>query len=395
MSRRANGEGTTYRQGKGWIWELHHPKLGRVRAYGRTQAEAKTGCKAKIEAKLTSVGKLETIDDLCDAYVAWVQVFKSPSVRRARVGSVANWIRPHLGQVLVHELTSTEIEDVFARIMAKGNTKRTDQHVKMTLVEMLDWAVKGNRVAGFPPSALWNPAVKATLPYRGDRIQRARAGVAAAADPGDVAQNLAYLEDRYPLHPCVVALQLIAELGTRPSEALGLRTHDFYPTGSPSEPAAHVHILGALRQPGGKGTEYLWTPGAKNGERGLRRLALQPMMVGLLGEHLRHQKYEVMKKGWDRDSVMLFRRDTDGAPLSPQRLNNWLADKQRRFKLPPFAVRQLRHTVATHLANVAGWTPYDVAAHLGDTLEVALSHYIEPPSGLTGTAERVRMPYAL
>jgi len=115
-------------------------------------------------------------------------------------------------------------------------------------------------------------------------------------------------------------------------------------------------------------------------------------MVGLLGDHLRNQKYELVRKGWERGSVMLFRRDTDGEPISPQRLQNWLADKQRRFRLPPFAPRQLRHSVVTHLANVAGWTPLEVAGHLGDTLEVALSHYIEPPSEMIGTAERARMP---
>jgi hypothetical protein len=82
------------------------------------------------------------------------------------------------------------------------------------------------------------------------------------------------------------------------------------------------------------------------------------------------------------------RRGADQPPAAPE-----LAGRQAEaIPAAPFAPRQLRHSVVTHLANVAGWTPLEVAGHLGDTLEVALSHYIEPPSEMIGTAERARMP---
>ncbi|MFE9192003.1 tyrosine-type recombinase/integrase [Micromonospora sp. NPDC007208] len=277
---------------------------------------------------------------------------------------VETFLIPHLGQLILGDLTGRQLNAAFAQIAVTRNragqpqTACTLHHVHTTLRAALNAAVREGLISD-------NPARRVELPAR-DRPQalvwteaRVAEWKATGARPtvavwtaAQLAAFLDYVRDDnlYPLW------WLVALRGLRRGEAAGLRWADV---------DLHEGQLAVVRQRTTAGYDVIEGPPKSAASR--RTVALDQHTVQVLRQHRNSQRDRRTRRisagKVCHDGGYVF-TGPDGLPLHPGYLTQRLRLLVDRAGLPPIRLHDLRHGAAT-LAHAAGADMKSIQDQLG------------------------------
>ncbi len=268
----------------------------------------------------------------------WLDVAAKPRLREVTFASYRDLLRryipPHLGAYKLSQLTSVEVQPVYARLQEQGLSARTIRYVHSVLRNALSQAVKWRLLPH-------NPTELVDLPRQRRQEMRPLSPVEARAFLE------AAREDRHG-----TLFELLLTTGLRPGEALGLKWCDV------DFEAGRLHIQRSLVP--GKGLQEPKTPRAR------RVVPLPASMTQSLRGHRKRQLEERLQAGADWQEQDLVFPGTEGQPLLHRNV------VRRHFKpllekagLPDTTrLYDLRHSCATLLLS-AGENPKIVSERLG------------------------------
>ncbi|GAB3712562.1 tyrosine-type recombinase/integrase [Nocardiopsis oceani] len=302
--------------------------------------------------------------------------------RASYEGHIRKYLVPHLGQVRLDRLKSTQVEAMFDSIEAdnvrvleckdseyprvrksvRGQrvvSLSTKHRIRATLRSALSDAVRSPEEpvmvnaashARLPSCARKKPLV--WTPGRVDQWQK------DGTVPGEVMvwtpqQTRTFLEHarKYAwLHPL---FHLIAVKGLRRGEAVGLPWSNTRLTDAEADIRTQVVQL--------SWTTFTSTP---KSEAGQRTITLDADTVRVLRTWKKFQNQARLKAGQDwSDSGLVFTRQ-DGTGWHPSHVSDWFARITRAAGLPPITLHELRHGAAS-MALAAGTDVKVVSAELG------------------------------
>lgn len=378
--RRANNEGSIYKDGDRWVAALvigRHPngRLKRRRFTARTRKEVT----AKLEAaKAATQQGLDIPDDRAtiEEYGTWWADHVLPGEGLAPKteswyrDTITHYVLPHVGHRTLtghRALTPGDVEAMCAKLRETerkkkrqgadpdkpdlGYSHRVAQAARTTLGKMLRDAEQRGRVGR-------NVARLAKPPGDSGKARPVKAHTSA-----DVEAILSAL-DGTRWHPIVV---VGVTTGLRPGELLALHWPDLHLTG----PEPYLSVRHALSYPTGSPP----TLKAPKRERSYRTVPLAPEAVTALKARRKAQAAEQLAAGplWSPDRPGLVFTAEAGTPL---RVDVYRQTLNR--VLPGSHPHRLRHTYATHLLE-AGTPTHHVAELLGDsvaTVEATYSHVL-------------------
>jgi integrase len=269
---------------------------------------------------------------------------------RGYTGHVRSYLVPHLGTVLLAELSTGQVQAMFTAIIrrrvecGRPISPSTLAHIRATLRAALNGALRQGLIS-------YNPACRVELPaarrpravvWTSERVaEYQRTGVrppVAVWTAGQTAQFLRAIRD----HRMYAVYHLIALRGLRRGEAAGLRWCDI-------DLDARVAMIGQqLQQYDG---QVAVAP--PKTARSSRVVALDRTTVAVLRRHRLRQLAERDAAGPDyRDSGYVF-TTVRGDPFKPDRLSRRFQELCQTAGLPPVRLHDLRHGAAT-LALAAG-----------------------------------------
>ncbi|OKI58005.1 integrase [Micromonospora sp. CB01531] len=287
-----------------------------------------------------------------------------PTTRMHYTRDVEQFLVPHIGQLVLGDLTARQLNTAFARIAVTRNrsgqpqTACTLQHVHTTLRAALNAAIREGLIVD-------NPARRVELPVRErpHAVVWTEARVAEWEATGErppvavwtAAQLASFLD--YVRRDSLYALWwLIALRGLRRGEAAGLRWADV---------DLHAGQLSVLRQRTTAGYDVHEGPPKSAASR--RTVALDRHTVQVLRQHRTHQQGQRTRRvGAGKvchDSGYVF-TGPDGLPLHPGYLTQRLRFLVDRAGLPPIRLHDLRHGAAS-LAHAAGADMKTIQDQLG------------------------------
>lgn len=272
----------------------------------------------------------------------WLETAAKPRVREKTFKSYEEllrlYIRPHLGDIKISELTPLKIQDTYNKLTEQGLSPRTVRYAHSVLRDALEQAVKWQMLTR-------NPCQHVDLP----KNQKKEMTILTAG------QAKTFLEAAkeskwYPL------FSLLLASGMRPGEALGLRWPDI------DFDQGRIHVQRALSQTD-EGRRLLEPKTAK----GRRVIPLPKSVLADLKAHRKAQLEEQMRlrhlEGFEQHNLVFA--SANGKPVDH---NNLVS---RHFKpilvkaeLPNIRLYDLRHTCAT-LLLLAGVNPKIVSERLG------------------------------
>jgi integrase len=278
--------------------------------------------------------------------------------------AIRHWLKPYLGSRPAHDIKPSELVVVYRAAIDAGRGYSQIKKIRTAASAAFVWAVDDGRIAGERPGSGWNPARKSRLPENTPKPKSRNAptteDVQRLLSQTDPIGNGAYW-------------RTCAECALRPSETAGLRWSDIDFEGG------YVIVRGALRKPRGQ-SHWMWTPDAKNGDEGIRRIPIRPLLVEAL--HRQHLWVSQLRMAslWESDlwaSELVFRKPKDGLGF-----DRWYVQSVTKRKADKAGVRiapyQLRHYAPTRLAE-QGVAPHVIAELLGIDLETARTYYIDRP----------------
>ncbi|GAB3966964.1 tyrosine-type recombinase/integrase [Plantactinospora veratri] len=276
-----------------------------------------------------------------------------PTTRMHYTRDVERFLIPHLGTLILGDLTTRQLNAAFTQIALTRNrfgqpqTPCTLQHVRTTLraaltVAVRDGLIRDNaaRRVELPnpdrvPARVWTDARVAEWQSTGTRP------VVAVWTPAQLAEFLHSVR-----HDGLYALWwLIALRGLRRGEAAGLRW---------AEIDLRARELSVVRQRTTAGYEVY--EGSPKSAASRRTVALDKRTVAVLRQHAHrqrtHRETRIAASHVCHDSGYVF-TGPDGMPLHPGYLTQRLRLLIDRARLPPIRLHDLRHGAAT-LARAAG-----------------------------------------
>ncbi|WP_239312971.1 site-specific integrase [Plantactinospora mayteni] len=287
-----------------------------------------------------------------------------PTTRMHYTRDVEHFLIPHIGQLILGELTSRQLNTAFTQIASTRNrsgqpqTACTLQHVHTTLRAALSAAVREGLIVDNParrvelparprPHALvWTEARVAEWQATGQRP------TVAVWTPTQLASFLDYVRD----DNLFALWWLIALRGLRRGEAAGLRW---------TEVDLHEGQLSVVRQRTTAGYDVHEGPPKSASSR--RSVALDQHTVRVLRQHRDRQRQRRAARAEAgkvcHDSGYVF-TGPDGLPIHPGYLTQRLRLLVDRAGLPPIRLHDLRHGAAT-LACAAGADLKGVQDQLG------------------------------
>ena len=255
---------------------------------------------------------------------AWLRLKTDSGKSKHYVDSLRSildvWVLPTLGHMRVDQVAPGHLEDLLAQITRSGRGNDTRVRVKGAVVGLLDHAVARNRLAAHQLSRVSAGAPKRqrpVTPYTDEQVAALKSQIGS----GDA-----------------LAVDMMATMGLRPSEALSLRTTN----------VANGELV------------------VDAGKTGERRVLPLPKALGTRLQH--YMQARALPPG-----SLLF-----SAPRGGQ----WTADLWRKRVFVPAATSaglagrpyDLRHTCASKLI-ARGATPADVAEWMGHSIKMTLQVY--------------------
>ncbi len=344
MTKAANGDGSTYQDGAGWVAALtvRRPDgtTQRLRKRASSQREARTLLRSWRQARESGV-RLErreaTVAELLAGFLDAVRDEVRPGTLGTYEWACRLYIAPVIGTMLARNVTPADVRTVL-RGAGERVGPRSVQHVRKALSMAFTRAVHDGVVARNPVESVRGPQVaRAEVePFTIDEVGRLLDAVRG--------ERLGAL--------AVVGVTT----GVRLSEALGLRwdSVDFE--------AGAITISEQLSKIAGAGFELVTTKTTA----GRRTIGLPVFAVEALRAHRVRQLEERLALGglWHNDLDLVFTTPT-GAPLHRRNALRWFQDVLAREGLPVRGFKELRHTNATLL--------HDQGASLKD-MQAALGH---------------------
>ncbi|MDG4778159.1 tyrosine-type recombinase/integrase [Micromonospora sp. WMMD961] len=287
-----------------------------------------------------------------------------PTTRMHYTRDIEQFLIPHLGQLILGDVTSRQLNAAFAAIAATrtraGQLRSacTLQHLHTTLRAALTGAVREGLIRDNParrvelparprPQAqVWTEARVAQWQASGERP------TIAVWTPTQLASFLDYVRD----DSLFAFWWLVALRGLRRGEAAGLRW---------TEVDLRTGQLSVVRQRTTAGYDVHEGPPKSQASR--RTVALDQHTVRVLRQHRERQRQrraariDVGKMGHDSGYVFT---GPDGLPIRPGYLTQRLRLLVGRAGLPPIRLHDLRHGAAT-LAHAAGADLKTVQDQLG------------------------------
>ncbi len=253
------------------------------------------------------------------------------------------YVLPRLGDRRLDQLGHMEIQDLYARMTAKGLSPRTVRYAHSILRSALGQAVRWRMISV-------NAADLVELPARQRKEMR-------ALTPDESSQFLdAIRGDRWE-----VLWELLLVTGLRPGEALGLKWADIDWDGR------RLRIQRTLR----RNDANKWSFGEPKTDRSRRSVVVPVSTMESLRSHRARQAEARLRRGGDYNaSLDLVFATHDGHPV------DYRVQVRRHFRplvkaagLDPLRPYDLRHTCAT-LLLASGEHPKVVAERLGHSSTV-------------------------
>jgi integrase len=284
-----------------------------------------------------------TVADYLTAWLTQKQVAGlRPTTARSYAGHIEAYLKPHLGHILLNELTALDVEEALRKVRADPKRRMsvsTLRRVHATLRSALGSAEKKRLIP-------YNPAAKADLPT-------SRRPQVTPWEPSELGTFLdAVSTDR--LGP---VFEVMANSGLRRGEVLGLRWGDV------DADAGFITVRRQLLDIAGDGTcpwcdgtthpdSSFGPPKTSSGENRIVHLD-----EGTLGTLLTHRLYQDRERAhWGTgylDHGLVFARE-DGVPIAPDHLTKRFGQLAKATGLRAIRLHDLRHGQASMMlaANV-------------------------------------------
>ncbi|WP_301175637.1 tyrosine-type recombinase/integrase [Actinomadura geliboluensis] len=270
------------------------------------------------------------------------------------VAGYANHVRlylsPHLGGLLLGELTVEHLREMFAAILHEHRQdgrpirQATLNRVRATLRSALNTALRGGLITENPAALLVMPAARRprAVVWTAARVEHwERTGERPAVAVWTAEQTAAFLHAIRD-HRLYAAYHLIALRGLRRGEAAGLRWVDV------DLEHGTATICQQLQRRNG-----VLTACPPKTAHSTRVIALDRTTIAALQAHRYRQQAEAAAYGDRyRDTGYVF-TNLNGDPVSPGRLTHVFQGLLAEHRLPPVRLHDLRHGAAT-LALAAG-----------------------------------------
>lgn len=303
-----------------------------------------------------------------------------PETVRSYGGHIEDYFIPHVGPVLLAELSRSRVQAMFTQIavtdgMAGRPVKAATLHrIHATLRVALNEALRVGLIAANPAVGVELPSAPYPRPtlWTVERVAAWRRGGAPPAVPVWTPEQTAAFLSSVREHRLYALLHLVALTGLRRGEVCGLTWADL---------DLDAGVLAVARQRRHTAGHVATAP--PKTRAGIREIALDHTTVTALRQHRHRQQVEraAAAGNWNESGyVFTF---PDGRPLSPDRLTRVFAALVRASGLPPVTLHGLRHGAAT-IALVAGVGLKTVQAMLGhSSIQVTADIY---PAVLPRTA---------
>ena len=356
-------KGHIARRGRGWGFVIDLPPTDGKRRRQRwfsgypTKRAAQRGL-VEVLGRIQNLTFVEPSLTTTAAYLReWIEGMRArlrPSTWESYRMNIERHIIPHLGDVLLQNLTADAISATYAHLQERGRadgqgglSRRSVGYVHAILHHALRDAVRRNRLprnvaeqadppkgaAGHEKIHVWDQA-------------RAKAFLAHVAG------------DRY-----VAAWTLALSTGMRRGEILGLRWSDV------DLEAGRVRVTQALTAVHGK-----VAVSEPKTTRSRRSIALDPQTVAALQAHRQRQLEEQVALGIRPEHNLVFTRE-DGTPVHPDRFSRWFNAHVRAAGLERIRLHDLRHSAATLMLR-ANVHPRIVSERLGHaSIAITLDTY--------------------
>jgi integrase len=330
----------------GWMLKWYGPadQDGNRKRLSQVFKGSKTQASTKLRQLIKAVDDGSYVDkskeSVKDFSVRWMDTYVATNCTlRTAIGYQGNidrYIIPIVGRIAVQNLTSSQIQGIYAGMLERGLSHTTTLHAHRVLKEMLACAVKW----GIIPK---NPADGATPPKRGKKQM-------PMWDVGDIQRFLN--ETRNSDYGQV--FEFAISTGMRRSEICGLKWAAI------DLVAGRLEVVATLQQIRGHGL----VTGTPKTERSRRSIALSLETVGLLQNVQGAQILAKMEAGplWQENGYVFTH--ANGSPVLPSTLTENFKNLTRALEMPPLTFHGLRHAFAT-LGMVAGFNPKVVSEALG------------------------------
>ena len=322
--------------------------------YAATEREANALRKQKVRER--EQGKLQaTPSQSVRAYLdAWLVRARESIRPRTYENYVLNVERvaPYIGSIQLEALKPAHIQDLYAKLQARGLSKRSVEQAHAVLHKALHDAVRLQEM-------LYNPTDAAIVPRPDHHEMKTltREQVQILLD--------ATSQDR--LHGLWATLAL---LGLRVGEAVGLKWSDVELT------AGRLTVRRTLQCQKGVGLVFA----EPKSQRSRRTIPLRGPVLEALREHRRRQLAERLQLGprWTDEDLVFC--STTGGRLDPGNVYESLQRRLKRASLPKVRVHDLRHTAATLLleAGVGLKEVSDMLGHSTITLTANTYCHVTP-----------------
>jgi integrase len=302
-------------------------KRKRLYLYGKTRKAVAAKLKAALQDQQQGVNLTQGRVTVAQFLERWldevVRVRNRPRTYYGYKGAVARYLVPHIGAIMLHQLTPADVQALIGALLAVRTPEplaaATVRYARDVLNRALNTAVAWGFIAR-------NPAHRVAVPRDAGRtitpltVEQAR-------------QLLAALQG----HRLEALYRVALSLGLRRGEVLGLRWVDVDLNG------ATITITGGLQR---VNNVLERTPPKTAGSAAT--LPLPPALVRALRQH--HQRQEAERAAcpdWQEHGYVFPSRI--GTPFEPTNLNRHLKALLRRAGLPRIRVHDLRHSCASLL----------------------------------------------
>lgn len=345
MTKRAHGEGSVRRQGKGYVASIMVTIDGerhRVNRAGKSASEA-------VRRRGEAVEALRRGEVVTGSHVAFGEYFETWRDGPLRSGRKQSTVDQYAGLVRVHALPLWESRqvatirpsDIESLLLAREQSLAASSRRSLyaALRSLFAAAQRDRLIATNPVERVTRPRASKSEP-RALSVTEVRALIEAAGS-----------------HRLAVTIGVVAGSGLRRGELLGLHWEDLDLDGG------ELHVRRSLSRASDGLKER-----APKSESGIRTVPLAPAVVQLLKAHRKAQAVERLAVPHWEDPRYVFTSEI-GSALEPRNWSDWYADVATRAGVSDRGAHALRHYAATAML-ASGATVRDVADVLGHSSPV-------------------------